>query len=163
MSIGCKMRGLGESTYYTKSLKPQLDEIAGDNPYVIEHEVGKRRLRIKIDADADVIENITNTANQKAPKSNNVSMEWADGLPMTYTRVEYLESSGTEYINTKLTGTNLSTFGKIAALSGLGGSGAILYGTTDGHYRITSYAYSSSAWGCHWCLSQPDTSVFWEE
>ena len=155
------MRGLGESTYYTKSLKPQLDEIAGSNPYTLEHEVGKRRLRLKIDADANVIENITNKVNEKAPKSNSVSMEWSDGLPMTYTRVEYLESSGTEYIDTKLTGTNLSTFGKIAALSGLGGNGAFLYGTTDGHYRITSYGYSSAAWGCHWCLSQPGTSVFW--
>ena len=102
MSIGCKMRGLGESTYYTKSLKPQLDEIAGDNPYVIEHEVGKRRLRLKIDADANVIENLTTVVNQQTPKSNRVSMEWSDGLPMVYSRTDYLESTGTQYINSKI-------------------------------------------------------------
>ena len=110
MSIGCKMRGLGESTYYTKSLKPQLDEIAGSNPYTLEHEVGKRRLRIKIDADADVIENITNTANQKAPKSNSVSMEWYNGLPMTYNNVEYLACNSGQYIDTKIKATGTMRF-----------------------------------------------------
>ena len=82
-------------------------------------------------------------------------------VPYGMERVEYLESSGTEYIDTNLTGTNLSTFGKIAALSGTGGNGAFLYGTTDSHYRITSYAYSTDAWGCHWCLSQPETTTIW--
>ena len=82
-------------------------------------------------------------------------------IPYGMENAEYLESSGTEYIDTNLTGTNLSTFGKIAALSGTGGSGAFLYGTTDCHYRITSYAYSTGDWGCHWCLSQPETTTLW--
>lgn len=82
-------------------------------------------------------------------------------IPYGMKKVEYLESSGTEYIDTNLTGTNLSTFGKIAALSGTGGNGAFLYGTTDKHYRITSYMYSTDTWGCHWCLSQPETTTLW--
>ena len=162
MSIGCKMRGLGESTYYTKSLKPQLDEIAGSNPYTLEHEVGKRRLRIKIDADTDVIENITNTANQKAPKSNSVSMEWADGLPMTYTRVDYLESyaKNSSWIQTKLWSNKLNVDITASHHVAIGGTGNIVAG---GSLSPTQYVISGNTGQSCGFTFYGNGDVFWSQ
>ena len=49
MSIGTKMRGVGESTYYTKLLKPELEEVLDGTSYEMEHLLGKRKLVIHTD------------------------------------------------------------------------------------------------------------------
>lgn len=38
------MRRVGESVYYKEFLKPQLNEIVGEESYKLEHIVGRRKL-----------------------------------------------------------------------------------------------------------------------
>ena len=86
MSIGMKMRGLGESTYYTKLLKPKLEQALEGETYEAEHLVGRKTFIIHTDrvSDEKIIEvnNIidNNKATQVTRKSYNhhIDISWRD-------------------------------------------------------------------------------------
>ena len=143
------MRGLGESTYYTRFLKQDLDNVAQGNDYNIEHEVGKRRLRIMTDADANVIENLTNVAKQKMPKSNELSMELSNGLPLSYTKVDYLECYENDvWIQTGLISNKLNIDVTASHFVGIGGDGNVVCGSDRNgiRYKICGNTLTSCGW-----------------
>lgn len=73
MSIGTKMRGVGESTYYTKLLRPQLEEVLNDSNYEMEHILGKRKLVVHTDRISDELnESIIMLLERESPKINEV-------------------------------------------------------------------------------------------
>lgn len=100
MAIGCRMRGLGESTYYMNTLKPKMDALMDGIPYEMHHEVGERKLIVRLDdLGEDKKPEIESLMDSELPKSNR--MEY-DPLPLGYTKIEFLESTGMQYINTGL-------------------------------------------------------------
>ena len=73
MSIGTKMRGVGESTYYTKLLRPQLEEVLNKSDYEMEHILGKRKLVVHTDRISDELnESIITLLERESPKINEV-------------------------------------------------------------------------------------------
>lgn len=70
MSIGTKMRGVGESTYYTKLLRPQLEEVLNESDYEMEHILGKRKLVVHTDRISDELsDSISTLLEHESPKN----------------------------------------------------------------------------------------------
>lgn len=86
MSIGTKMRGVGESTYYTKLLRPQLEEVLNDSNYEIEHILGKRKLVVHTDRISDELnDSIIMLLERESPKNieverynHHIEVSWRD-------------------------------------------------------------------------------------
>ena len=86
MSIGTKMRGVGESTYYTKLLRPQLEEVLNDSDYEMEHILGKRKLVVHTDRISDELnESIISLLEHESPKiieveryNHHIEVSWRD-------------------------------------------------------------------------------------
>ena len=84
MSIGTKMRGVGESTYYTKLLRPQLEEVLNDSDYEMEHILGKRKLVVHTDRISDELsDSIITLFEHETPKNievvrynHNMEISW---------------------------------------------------------------------------------------
>ena len=74
MSIGTKMRGVGESTYYTKLLKPDLEEVLNESDYEIEHILGKRKLVVHTDRISDELSDSISTL-LESDVSKNIKVE----------------------------------------------------------------------------------------
>lgn len=87
----------------------------------IEKLIGKEKCEVKfdknnnkatfvfaLDATDEQIANVENLLNHVLPTNLTTEMEWSDGLPMTYTRLEYLEGTGTQFIDTGVEMSNKS-------------------------------------------------------
>lgn len=78
------MRGVGESTYYTKLLRPQLEEVLNDSDYEMEHILGKRKLVVHTDRISDELsDSIGTLLESDAPKNikverynHNIEVSW---------------------------------------------------------------------------------------
>ena len=96
MSIGNRMRGLGESVYYLDDLKPKMDELMGDVSYELNHEVGKRKLLVRLDGFGEEYKpQIETLMDEELPVG--YRMEY-DPFPLDYIRLEFLEGAGTQGI-----------------------------------------------------------------
>ena len=115
MAIGCRMRGLGESTYYMNTLKPKMDALMDGIPYEMHHEVGERKLIVRLDdLGEDKKPEIESLMDSELPKSNR--MEY-DPLPLGYTKIDFLEYGWnsvveTGYVPTKDTGMLIDGYQK---------------------------------------------------
>ena len=86
MSIGTKMRGVGESTYYTKLLRPQLEEVLDGTSYEMEHLLGKRKLVIHTDRVNDekkkeikeIIDEKSSPITKKEHINHDIKISWRD-------------------------------------------------------------------------------------
>ena len=86
MSIGTKMRGVGESTYYTKLLRRQLEEVLNDSNYEMEHILGKRKLVVHTDRISDELsDSISTLLESESPKNieverynHHIEVSWRD-------------------------------------------------------------------------------------
>ena len=86
MSIGTKMRGVGESTYYTKLLRPQLEEVLNESDYEMEHILGKRKLVVHTDRISNELnDSIITLLERESPKNieverynHNMEISWRD-------------------------------------------------------------------------------------
>ena len=79
-----------------------LISIVGDDNFDINYIPAENKLYLQfsLDVTTEQIEEVRSLLARVLPKDFVVVMEWADGLPMTYTRLEYLESTGTQWIDT---------------------------------------------------------------
>lgn len=93
--------------YTIPVLRQMLTAVLGDGNFEMSLDNDTQTLTIgfglstihsKIDAVKSLIERVL-------PQNLAVELEWVDGLPMSYTRLEYLECSGTQYINTGVKAT----------------------------------------------------------
>ena len=79
-----------------------LISIVGDDNFDINYIPAENKLYLQfsLDVTTEQIEEVRSLLARVLPKDFVVVMEWADGLPMTYTRLEYLESTGTQWFQT---------------------------------------------------------------
>ena len=87
----------------------------------IEKLIGKEKCEVKFDknnnkvlfvfaldtTEAQLVD-VESLLTRVLPSNLETEMEWADGLPTTYTRLEYLESTGTQFISTGVEMSNKS-------------------------------------------------------
>lgn len=112
MSIGNRMRGLGESVYYLDDLKPKMDELMGDVSYELNHEVGKRKLLVRLDGFGEEYKpQIETLMDEELPVG--YRMEY-DPFPLDYIRAEFLEGNNnivkTWYVPTSSTGMRVDGY-----------------------------------------------------
>ena len=147
MSIGCKMRGLGESTYYMNNFKPKMDNLMGNISYEMKHVVGERKVIMRLDDLGETMKpQIEELVETELPKSNKLEY---DPLPYGYTRVEYLESHGSkmygeQYINIGILFTTSVKF-KIDALPTANPTG-------DAHYIFGADQYENGNFTNQICI-----------
>lgn len=133
MAIGCKMRGLGESTYYMNNLKPKMDNLMGEIPYEMEHIVGERKVLMRLDSLGETMKpQIETLMESELPKANRIEY---DPLPYGYTRVDYLESHGKTMYGEQYIDTNIVFTTAMILRADLEPTS---YPTTDGHYLFGS-------------------------
>lgn len=65
----------------------------------------KLYLQFSLEVTTEQIEEVNSLLGSVLPSNLVVEMEWIGGMPISYTPVEYLESSGTEYLNTAVLAT----------------------------------------------------------
>lgn len=87
MSIGCKMRSLGESTYFMRFLEPRIKELMGETPYNLDYINGQRKVIIHTDrVDDEKLEAIknafteleTNVIIKEEQYNHHIEVSWRD-------------------------------------------------------------------------------------
>lgn len=133
MSIGCKMRGLGESTYYMNNFKPKMDNLMGNISYEMKHVVGERKVIMRLDDLGETMKpQIEELVETELPKSNKLEY---DPLPYGYTRVEYLESHGSKMYGEQYIDTGIIFSTAMILRADLEPTS---YPTSDGHFLFGS-------------------------
>ena len=98
MSIGNRMRGIGESVYYLDDLKPKMDELMGDVSYELNHEVGKRKLLVRLDGFGEEYKpQIETLMDEELPVG--YRMEY-DPFPLDFIKIDFLTNTFPQYIDT---------------------------------------------------------------
>lgn len=88
-------RGAGSlATFITRA----VEQIVGKGNAKVEYGDGKLTVALAFDTTEAQIVAVENLLERLLPKDVAMYMAWADGLPMYYTRLAYLESTGTQRI-----------------------------------------------------------------
>lgn len=145
MSIGNRMRGLGESVYYLDDLKPKMDELMGDVSYELNHEVGKRKLLVRLDGFGEEYKpQIETLMDEELPVG--YRMEY-DSFPLDFIRLDFLESTrngnyGQQYIDTGLTfKTDLNVKVDMQPLDLPSSDGWFMFGSDSQQYSLNQLIY----------------------
>lgn len=94
------------------SLKAALKILLGKSTAKITLDNNKFTIAVSLDTTEAQIAEVESLLERVLPSNLVTEIEWIDGLPMSYTRLEYLESTGTQYIETGLSVTpNTGFFG----------------------------------------------------
>ena len=86
MAISSKMRRVGESTYYTKFLKPKLEQVLEGETYEAEHVVGKKKFIVHTDRVSDekvnevnvIIDDAKSTQVTRKSYNHNFEISWRE-------------------------------------------------------------------------------------
>lgn len=81
-------------------LEAELGRLLGEGMARVSRSGDLLTVSLALDATDDHVAAVASLLARVLPQNLVMEIEWADGLPMTYTRLEYLEGSGTQYIDT---------------------------------------------------------------
>lgn len=79
-------------------LEAELARMLGEGRARVKHSGDTLTLALALDTTEEQIAEVQKVLDRVLPNNLVTEMEWADGLPIDYTHVEYLESTGTQYI-----------------------------------------------------------------
>lgn len=124
------LRVLCEELPFTVALLPgRLRQLLGEGNFTVTQEDDRVTVAVSLDTTEAQIEESRALLDRVLPRNLVTEMEWADGLPIDYTRLEYLESTGTQYILTRaeVKGSHV----KIAGRCTVGAYRTIVHNGTD--------------------------------
>lgn len=121
-------------------LKMELTTLLGEGNFKLRYAStdggGAVTVAVKQDISAANLEEVRVLMSTIAPASVVKRYEWEDGLPLEYTRLEYLESTGTQFINTALKPHKLSALARWEVTSPRGGQILGWYQNVNNVYKI---------------------------
>lgn len=79
-------------------LESLLTRMLGEGRARVKHSGDTLTVSVALDTTEERIAEVQTLLDRVLPRNLVTEMEWADGLPIDYTRVEYLESTGSQYI-----------------------------------------------------------------
>ena len=87
-----------------KVLTEKIEKLIGKGKCEVKFDKdnNKATIALPLDTTETQLTDVEGLLNRVLPSNLTTEMEWADGLPMSYTRLDYLESTGTQWINTKI-------------------------------------------------------------
>lgn len=85
-----------------KVLTEKIEKLIGKEKCEVKFDKNnnKASISLALDTTEEQIASVQQLLGRVLPQNIVTEIEWADGLPMSYTRLEYLESSGTQFIPT---------------------------------------------------------------
>lgn len=125
-------------------LTPQLNAIVGSGNYTISYNYQTSKLNISVNTDVSpvVFMQLQESLAQIVPSGITQTLTWSDGMPADYTRLEYLKSSGTQYIETDLPADRLSFRVVSSHYETASGDGLAVTATSNEKGRFGIYANS---------------------
>lgn len=91
-----------------KVLTEKIEKLIGKGKCEVrfDKDNNKATIAVALDTTEAQLADVESLLTRVLPSNLETEIEWADGLPTSYTRLEYLESTGTQYINTDIVVTN---------------------------------------------------------